>query len=184
MVERIAKIIVLAEDIRQANFARRYLICRGHHPRTIVVRRAPPGQGSGEQYVREQYPIEVAYYRRRAHFRKAALLAAIDADTGTVEEHEQYLDSALTRAKEMKRQADEAIALLIPKRNIETWVLCLAGQPVDEVTNYRNRDEIDELIKPAADTFYQWSRSGAALPGTCVPSLRKGVVEVRRLDQA
>ena len=181
MVERIAQIVVLAEDAEQANLARHYLIRCGHHQRNIVVRLAPQGQGSGEQYVRERYPLEVAYYRNRSTSRKAALMVGPDCDTGTVEEHERELDRALVASSEAKREAAEEIALLLPKRNIETRVLCLSGGAVDEVTNYKGTRNNGALIKPAAVTLYEWSRTGSTVPASCVPSLRKGLIEVRRI---
>ena len=113
VVERIAEIDVLAEDLRQANLVRHYLIRCGHHQRSILLRLAlrgkgsgeqgeagEQGKGSGEQYVRERYAIEVAYCRHRLHFRKAALATVLDADTGSVEEHERELTTALAAADE------------------------------------------------------------------------------------
>jgi len=181
VIERIAEIVVLAEDLRQANFVRHYLIRCGHHSRSIVVRIAPQGRGSGEQYVRERYPVEVAYYRHRSYLRKAALAAALDADTGSVQEHERELEAALVAAGQARRDAVEAIAVIIPKRNIETWILCLSGEVVDEGMNYKGRSGIDGMIKSAAGTLYDWSRAGAVVPTLCVPSLHKGLGEVRRL---
>ena len=109
-------------------------------------------------------------------------MVGIDADTGTVEEHERELDRALSAAELGKRMDDEAIALLIPKRNIETWVLCLSGTSVDELTDYKSKSNIDRLVKPVASTLFQWSREAASVPTTCIPSLRKGLVEMRRVD--
>jgi hypothetical protein len=181
VVERIAEIVVLAEDLRQANLLRHYLIRCGHHRRNIVLRLAPRGKGSGEQYVRERYPIEVAYCRHRVHFRKAALATVLDADTGSVEDHERELTNALAAADEAKRGDTELVAVLIPKKNIETWIMCLSEQTVDEVTNYKSHPHIDTMIKPAAATLHEWSRAGVEVPGSCVPSLRKGLREVRRI---
>jgi hypothetical protein len=97
------------------------LIRLGHHTRTIKARPAPAGRGSGEQYVRERYPVEVGYYRDRSSHRKAALVVGIDADVGSVAEHKRELDDALKREGRDERKPGEAIALLVPKRNIETW---------------------------------------------------------------
>ena len=145
------------------------------------MRLAPRGQGSGEQYVRERYPIEVAYYRDRSARRKAALMVGLDADAGTVEQHERELDEALIGAGGVRREPAEQIALLIPKRNIETWVLCLSREVVDEATNYKGTRNIVDMIKPAAGTLREWSRTGSTVPPSCIPSLRKGLIEVRRI---
>src|SRR5205807_712496 len=100
---------------RQGNLVRHYLVRCGLHQRSIVLRLAPRAKGSGEQYVRERYPIEVAYYRERSHRRKAALATVLDADTGSVEDHERELAAALAAADQPKREDSEVIAVLIPK---------------------------------------------------------------------
>lgn len=161
--------------------ARHYLVRCGHHPRNIRVRRAPRGQGSGEQFVRNYYPIEVEHYRSRSKMRQAALVVAIDADAGTVKKHERELERVLVARRQAKRAPAEKIASLIPKRHIETWVLCLSGETVDEIVNYKNRADIDGLVKPAAAALYEWSRPGTNVPVSCVPSLRNGLKEVRRI---
>jgi hypothetical protein len=180
--ERIAEIVILAEDLAQINFARRYLIRLGHHARTIKARPAPAGRGSGEQYVRQRHPVEVGYYRVRSSHRKAALIVEIDAAVGSVAEHKRELDDAQKREGLDERMRAEAIALFVPKRNIETWILCLRGEKVDEETDYKSRQSIQPLIKEAADTFYEWSRPNHSVPAHCVPSLAEGLIETRRLD--
>jgi hypothetical protein len=181
VVERIAETVVLAEDLRQGNFLRHYLIRCGQHSRRIVLRLSQRGRGSGEQYVRERYPIEVAYYRQRSHARSAALAVVLDADSGTVEQHERELADSLQASNQRQREDGEAIALIIPKRNIETWLLCLSGEPVTEAENHKGQPRIDSLIKSAAGTFYEWNRDRANVPAPCVPSLRRGLDEARRI---
>ena len=102
---------------------------------------------------------------------------------GTVQDRLSQLDQAL---KENGRDSvdvrTEQIARLAPKRNIETWLLCLNGHAVDEETNYkRTRDNWNELIPPAAETLFQWTRSKADPPDHCIDSLRNGVRELKRL---
>jgi hypothetical protein len=181
VVERIAEIIVLAEDLNQGNFARHYLIRSGHEPRTVRLRLSPSGRGSAEQYIREQYPTEVKNYRYRASSRKAALIVLIDADVGTVVEHERELEKSLRRAGEAKRNQAEAIALLVPKRNIESWILCLLGEVIDETTDYKGIRDIRATIKQAAGAFFDWSRTNFPVPGHCVSSLRRALSEIRRI---
>ena len=94
--------------------------------------------------------------------------------------HHQFRES-LEHAGLTARAANEAIAHLVPKRNVETWILCLNGKVVDEHTNYK-RENVDGLIAPAAVTFLEWSRPGAEVPASCVPSLLAALPEVRRLE--
>src|SRR5262245_18375594 len=81
----------------------------------------PAGKGYGEQWVRQGYLAEVIGLRRRAA--NTALIVAIDADTIEVEQRRRQLDAAASSL------AGEKIVHLIPKRNIETWILCLKRQP-------------------------------------------------------
>jgi hypothetical protein len=80
------------------------------------------------------------------------------------------------------RHQTEKIIHLIPKRNIETWILCLTGSIVDEVTDYRHEPGVDGLVKPAAVEFFEWSRNHVVLPERCVPSLTLAIAEIRKLE--
>jgi hypothetical protein len=181
VTDRNAEVIVLAEDLSQFNFTRRYLLQKGYNPHKIHPHLAPPGQGSAEQYVRERYPKEVRLHRSRSSHTGAALVVAVDADIKTVVQRENELETALESAGEHGRGPDEVIVLLIPKRHIETWILCLLGEHVDEVTDYKSRRDVHQQIKPAALTFYEWSRPHYPVPNHCVESLRRGLREVRRI---
>jgi len=65
------------------------------------------------------------------------------------------------QAKQAVDVTREQIARLVPKRNIETWILCLNGQAVDEDTDYkRRRDDWTELIPEAAETLSKWTHQG------------------------
>ena len=76
----------------------------------------------------------------------------------------------------------EQIARLIPKRNIETWILCLNEQVVDEQIDYKQSGNAwSKLIPSAAEKLHRWIRSSAKPPDRCVDSLRHGIEELRRL---
>jgi hypothetical protein len=182
VVERIAEIIVLCEDLTQGNLVYWSLIKKGHNPRTIRLKPGPSGRGSGEQYVRESFPKEVAQYRNRAARRSAALVAVIDADTRTLQKRERELQMALEAAGQEQRKPEEAIATLIPRRHVETWILCLTDEHVDETKDYSKRDDISgRIIRQAGEGFYDWSRPHYRVPAHCVASLRKGLGEFRRV---
>jgi hypothetical protein len=77
---------------------------------------------------------------------------------------------------------DEQIARLTPKRNVETWILCLNGHAVDEGADYKGtRDDWNDLIPQASGTLFQWTRPNFVLPGHCVDSLSVGIQELSRL---
>ncbi len=119
---------------------RRFLQGLGFDNRRIRMMQSPKAKGSGEQYVREQYPKEVDSQRRRSYQKNLALVAVIDADTHSVKQRLEHLDNALKENNLEVRQDDEKIANIVPKRNVETWLKYLSGDDVDEETDYRHKD--------------------------------------------
>jgi hypothetical protein len=182
MAERIARIILLVEDINQETLLRRYLQQFGHDNRNMRPVKIAAGHGSGEQFVRERYSSEVRAIRAQLARTKACLIVVLDADTGSVGDRRHQLERALRDADETPRGASEPILHLIPKRNVETWILCLNSRDVDEVTDYRHDRRVDpESIKRAARTLYDWTRPNFVLPDSCVASLEACHPEFRRL---
>ncbi len=171
-----SKIIILAEDARQQRFVRRYLYEAGFKPHVIDPEPLPDGSGgAGEHWVRTRYSGVVKKYRKRAA--KTALIVVIDADTGDLSQRVRQLAEALKEAEIDPRMDGEAIVQLIPKRNIETWILYLNGEGVDGVKDHRNRD-LDDLIPNAAATFHAWTSQP---PASCLPSLGSALQELKRL---
>jgi hypothetical protein len=182
VAERIANIILLVEDINQENLLRRYLQRLGHENRNMRPLRLPSGQGSGEQFVRERYASEVRAIRAQLTRTSACLIVMIDADTGTIGDRRQQLERALRDADGPARSQTEPILHLIPKRNVETWILCLNGAGVDEVNDYRHDPRVDaQSIKQAAGALYAWTRRNFVVPHSCVPSLHECLPEFHRL---
>ena len=78
----------------------------------------------------------------------------IDADTRTVQDRLNQLDQALTDSGKQTVVETEQIARLVPKRNVETWILCLNEQAVDEETTTRGTgNNWNELIPKAAKRY-------------------------------
>lgn len=177
--------IVLVEDQRHEMLVRRYLGERGvgqHEVRTVQF---PAGKGSAEQWIRTQFAKEVSAYRHRRHGRRAntALIVMVDADNLTVEQRKTQLDHALEEAEVPLLGPNEAVARLIPKRNVETWILCLHGREVEEQSDYKGtRHDWNELIPRASVVLYQWTRPNAVAPSYCVNSLTRGIEELQRLE--
>jgi hypothetical protein len=142
---------------------------------------SPSGEGSAENWVRQEFVKEVRVYRSR-HAR-TALIVAIDADANTVQNRQRQLDDALNAAGENEVDAKtEDIARLVPRRNVESWILCLNGEAVEEETDYKNtRNSWTELIPSAAETLLRWTRSKDEIPQHCIDSVRNGIVEMKRL---
>jgi hypothetical protein len=183
-----AQFIVLCEDLQAEVFIRRALIHRGANPRRIrIVPR--PSTGAGHPHVVDHYPDEVEAWRKQNAKAATALVVHIDADpTHTVAERHAQLAAALRDADVELRGADEPIAELVPKRNIETWIYAL-----DESLEPRPKgllSEADEYPKlkyesecaGAARAFADHARNHTEPPTVdAVPSLRDGFEEFRRL---
>jgi len=178
-----SRVIILLEDTHQEQLVRRYLKKRGLREHEMRFEPSPAGRGSAESWVRERFATAVSAYRGRRAKAQTALIALIDADTGSVQHRLRQLDQALKESgKKLVDPNSEHIARLVPKRNIETWILCLNEHAVDENTDYkRRRDDWSELIPQAAESLSQW-RSVTKLPDHCIDSLRNGISELKRLE--
>lgn len=172
-------VVAVVEDEHHRMLIYRYLIKSGMWPIRIVL--SPSGQGSAENWVRRTFAKEVKTYRSR--HAQTKLVVIIDADTDTVQDRLKQLDQALQNTgKEPVDTRSEQIARLVPKRNVETWILCLNEQVVNEDEDYKKkRENWNELIPTAAETLFQWTRSHEALPEYCVDSLHHGIGELKRL---
>ena len=133
---RHADIIILCEDRAHSEFVRYHLKKRGFNHRKFRVR-LRDGSGSGQQFVLQEYATEVKAYRSKANYLSLALLAVIDADTQDVQRIHRRLEEQLQNANIGQRKTHERIAVLVPKRNIETWIVYLQGTSVNEKKDYK-----------------------------------------------
>ncbi len=176
-----SQIILLIEDSLHRQFIHRYLQRVGIARHALRFVESPSGAGSAEHWVTKQFPVEV----KACQIRQAAtkLIVLIDADILTVQQRTQQLDQALTEAAIQTVDRDEAkIGRLIPRRNIETWILALIEKSVNEEIDYKKtRNDWSSLVRDATGVLYTWTRPNAPIPRACVNSLRLGVVELRKL---
>jgi hypothetical protein len=183
MSRRQTQIVVVCEDRTQEVFLRRCLQQLGYHPKRVRTETAPRGRGAGERFVLTQYAHELTQYRIRSHRNPQfhRLVVVIDADTGTVREHEVELTAAAISTGQSPRQPREGIVHLIPKRNVETWIHRLLGNPADEATDYkpayRSRHERD-YCQPAAEQLVAIVRDPTQTSD--LPSLNLAVTELRQ----
>jgi hypothetical protein len=184
-MRRPSRAIILAEDEEHDLFIRRYLIRLnlGLKDKEMYTEPFPDGRGCGEQWVRTQYARVVREYRWRSSRTQTVLVILIDADKGDVNRRLHQLEEGLKQESLERRKPEECIVHFVPKRSIETWILCLNDHSVDEETDYSGRRDIEDQIAPAADTFYAWTRPNAPIPNRCVPSLRAAIPEAQRLEQ-
>ncbi len=136
MSSRRVQVVILCEDQQQEVFARHFFMEKGFSRHSIRSRICAKGKQSAEQYVRDQYPIEVQAYRRKAMYMGLALSVSIDADRRQVIERKQQMDKALIDNGLEARKVSEKIVVWVPKRNIETWIHFLMDNDVDENSEY------------------------------------------------
>jgi len=158
MSKRRVKIVLLCEDSQQEAFTRRFLKGMGWNTREIRVEKSPSALGSAEQWVREKFPHELMPYRQRRQRAASALIAMIDADTNDVQDQINQFERACDSMQIAFRTADEAVAIAVPKRNIETWIYYLRGRPVNEQDAYP-RLERERECKPAVDHLVELCRT-------------------------
>jgi len=172
---------VLCEDLQAWVFVRRMLITLGYESHRIRVLPYPAdGRGSGEQHVRERYADELGRHRSRAARTRAALVVHVDADRVTVQERHAALDLTLHQKGVAPRSAQDMVAILVPKRAIETWIhFLLDGPPVDEQTSYEKYAYPSDAW-PAADAFATHVRARTE-PASAPASLLPGLTEARRV---
>lgn len=159
-MSRNVQIVILCEDRQHEAFARRFLERTGRNRRVQRVERAPGGRGSAEQFVRERYPKELAYYRERRHRVEHALIVLVDADRGSVDARVEQLERACQAAGMEHRQSADRVAIFVPARNIETWLAYLAGQSVNEEDGYP-RLECERGCQCHVNELYKMCQAGA-----------------------
>jgi len=177
-----SQVILLLEDSRHQQFIFRYLRKFDLKSHDMRIEKSPSGSGSAEAWVRERFAIEVE--ARRSRQAETKLIVIIDADAHTVQQRILQLDQSLREADvpQITNEEKRDVARLVPKRNIETWILCLNGELVDEDKDYkRTREDWAELIRAAAGTLFVWTRPNVAAPPSCVESLKAGIRELQNV---
>jgi hypothetical protein len=181
-MSRAALVVILGEDQnkRHQNLIRKYLKARGFADRQIRDLAVPVGETPGISFVLSRFASEVHDLRAVAYSR--GLVVVIDADDREVSERKAQLEQKLREAGESLRAEDEAIAIVVPKRNVETWIWYLDGNAVDEITNYKGnpvRDNYD--LAPAKRAFANFIISGQTPFPECPPSLQESRIELLRI---
>ena len=172
------RITLLCEDSQTDSFVRRFLKRRNFRGRDIRTLPLPEGRRSGEQWVRERYPAELRTIRGR---QGAWLIVVTDADDRSTNDRRGQLEAACREQNVPARTDEDPVILIVPRRNIETWLAYLdAGNPVDEDKTYpRLKRERD--CDRHAGTLFSMCRDGQQLDETAPSSLREACEEYRRL---
>lgn len=165
---------ILCEDQKQRDFVNRYLRRLGHAAKDIHAQSVCTS-GSGEQWVRRHYPEQVRKFRSRRKRMACALIVVTDADIGSLRQRCAQLEEALA-ADGLHTSADDPLpVMLIPKRNIQTWIEHLRVAPpalVTEEESYPEREAQarSEYWWPAVDKLIRLRQGPRPWPN-CPPSL-------------
>jgi hypothetical protein len=172
--------VVLCEDTQTECFIRRFLLRQGWNRHKIRWKTLPAGEGSGLVWVRENFVKELNAYRSRNPRMDTCLIIAADADNLTVEQRIQTFRKASVEAGISFRQEGEKVAFIVPRRNIETWLAYLRGEPVNETDACRKyEDESD--CQPQVAVLDEMCRKGVLKPEPAPPSLVSACLEFSRL---
>ena len=177
MNRRRVQIVILCEDLQHEVFVFRFLKkIKKANRRNVTVRRSPKGRGSGAQYVIEHFPEEVRAFRSKPHL-NLCLVVVVDADTLSVEDRIRKLEESLRTAGQSGRTEEERIVMVIPRRNIETWIAYLDGNEVDETSPYpklSQQSQCEEALKRLVELYRN------DLPEDLPASLRHASNETQR----
>lgn len=139
MSRRFVRITILAEDRRHENLLRHFLLEANFvkNNRDVYVKLCPGG--SAEQFVRLRYPVELEELRSRNFQRNLWLIVVVDADTKSVADRLIDLEAGLNSRGVPAPNSNESVVLLVPKRDVETWVWFLLGNVATEDKDYSSR---------------------------------------------
>ena len=179
MGEVSTKIVLLCEDKQTDVFVRRLLGQRNFSRRDIKTRELAAGRGSGEHWVRKQFPRELKAIRGR---REAFLVVVIDADTGTTAARRCQLSEECRKCGIAGPGTDDRVVVVVPRRNIETWFRYLGGDEVDETTRYPKLRREREC-RPHADRLYEMCHEAQKLVKPAPPSIREACREYQKMTR-
>jgi len=187
-MNRPTEVVVLCEDDLTFQFTKRYLNKCG----ITDIRPKISPKGCGFDFVIREFANEVRAYRIANARKHAWLIAVVDADTGTIAQRLGSLNKALKSSNEQRVKdiciENERIARLIPRRQIETWILALNDVPVKETKDYKRSTEFrhydwDRNVLPASKRFWDLTRPNFVKPDGLIASLCHAVDEVSRVFQ-
>ncbi|MFZ4856804.1 MAG: hypothetical protein ACOYL3_10445 [Desulfuromonadaceae bacterium] len=180
MAKLCSQTVILCEDVQQEVFIRQFLMKKkGYVQRQLRIKVCPAGKQAGEQFVRDRYPAELKALRQRTARAETSLLVMIDADKRSADATSKWLDAICTEQGVATREQNDKAAVLIPRRNIETWIHFLDGEPVDEETEYKKlRWESD--CKPGVKRLFEICSKGEC-PADFPDSLKAACGEYQRV---
>ena len=105
------RITLLCEDSQTDSFVRRFLRHRRIRDREIRTLPLPHGAGSGEQWVRQRYPLELRVIRAAQN---TYLIVVTDADIGSTQARRAQLEAECGREGIPQRREDDWVLVIVP----------------------------------------------------------------------
>ena len=177
-----AKVWLLCEDDTTQGFVRRFLWRRRIRYHDVYNLPLPTG-GSGEQWVRERFPDELQAIRRESN---TVLIVVTDADTNTTRERRLQLDRQCDEFDVPRIQTNDPAVVLVPRRNIETWLQHLdTGEAVNETHDYKQRFRGLSMkdLRGLADELYRICHEAQKLSASAPRSLREACMEYPKITR-
>ena len=131
---------IVCEDGQTKDFLLNIMKSQGINERKIRINSAEAGIGSGEAFVRREYPKELKKLRSMSYM-KRALIVCTDADLYSIEERKTALDQYCKETDNCPaRKKQEPVMIWIPRRAIENWIHFWGEEDenVQEETEYRH----------------------------------------------
>ena len=169
MSTRRVRIVLLCEDSQQEAFTRRFLEGMGWNTRELRVEKSPSAKGSAAQWVKKQFPKQLGIYRARRSRAASGLIVMIDADLREVQERKREFEEECNSQGVQYREVEDAVAITIPRRNIETWIHYLNGEQVFETKLYQKLEK-ERLCRSAVSELVRMCQANG-LPQDAPPSL-------------
>jgi hypothetical protein len=184
-MSRVCKIILVCEGWRDSAFARAFLKEAGVAPGAVDPK--PNPGGCGHDWVAKQFVEEV--YNLERFSEGWGVLGLLDEDGQGASVRMGKVARLLQASGLSAINANEGRCLLLPTRNIETWLYRLkaqrCGNPIDldETADYKSQPPagvsalVNEDCRPAGE--YLHSLNHAALPKGCPLILGQAVGQLR-----
>jgi hypothetical protein len=172
MMSRGVEVVVLCEDKRHEQMVRAFLNRKDYNPHRYRFELGNNG------YVLAKFSERVKLIRSATH--KIALIAAIDGDEKGLDGRVQELTKRLVDAGLPVLATSEPVVILVPSRNIETWIHHFSGNVVDETIRYP-KDK--ESHREEAAAFAEFVADGNAAPIPHLPALNAAREALRDLIQ-
>ena len=181
MSSRVSQVVLLCEDDLQARLVRAFMKLLGLNAQVREIIASRMAYGGNVSWVLNRFPSELHACRQRHKLVRTLLIVMIDADDFSTEERRRALSNKCVAAEYSPLIENDPLAILIPKRHVETWICNLLGIAVEETQDCKSiASTKKEDIRRAAQTLEAWVTN--VLPESCVPSLKQSVPELRRIQ--